>query len=1412
MARNIDTFQTIKTEGAMLPGDLLSRVVASEHEGMTPQDYDLPAGDKLNEAISQSWSRLRRYWVDFKDEKANLPEDQPGTDLTNQKWLLPLFRELGYGKLITSPSPIIDDKTYPITRFWDHVPIHFVGCNVSLDKRSPGVKGASTGTPHGLVQEFLNRSESYLWAFVSNGLRLRVLRDNIALSRQAYVEFDLESIFEGEIYSDFGLFWLLCHVTRVEVPQDGNPEDCWLEKWSKTAAEEGTRIREDLSKGVKKAIEALGRGFISHPYNDHLRQSLAQGQLSTQDFYRQILRVVYRLLFLFVTEDRELFHPHLGENSYAQAREAFAEACHTYDTYYSTRHLRDMAQRIKGSRHGDLWHALSMIFDALQGRAETQAIREALALPALGSFLWSANTTGAINGPGVRGVGHPVQLANEDLLEAMLNLAYIEKDRTLRIVNYKNMGTEELGSVYESLLELQPEIHAQARRFELKTVTGSERKTTGSYYTPDCLVQCLLDSALEPVIKDRLANKSGNDEQEKALLDIKVCDPACGSGHFLISAAHRLARHLARIRAVAADEAEPTPIVYQHALRDVIGRCVFGVDINPMAVELCKINLWLESIDPGKPLSFLDHHIKCGNSLLGTNPALMARGIPEEAFEPIEGDIKQICTSYKKQNKEERIKGQKFMLFDDGKEYPWDKLGSLSTAYNQIEEFNDDTIISQEEKQKRYEELVKSSSYEFGHQLADSWCAAFVIEKSKKFSYVITENIFREIERKPFELAPWLKEEIKRLSRQYQFFHWHLEFPSIFKVPGQKEQPENEQTGLSGGYDCVLGNPPWERIKLQEKEWFASISADIADAPNAAERRALIAELQRTNPQVYDEFVQAKRAAEGQSHFARNSSLFPMSARGDINTYALFAELKCNVVAAEGKVGCIVPTGIATDEPSKVFFNYILDSNILVSLYDFENAKGLFPDVKRTTKFCLLTLNGSRQHHDLEVDFIFFAHEVEDLHDSNRKFNLRAEDIKTINPNTGTCPIFRDRRDAQVTRFIHSKYNILMREDSTNHNPWSVCLTTLFHMSNDSDKFRTFNSLSNEDLVLIGNELHSKDVTYVPLYEQNLINYYDHRFASFISAGQTISDEKSEYLSFEMHNDPSCLSVPRYWLPKQVLQDVWKAKNIQANWLIGFRQSARTVDSRTGIFCILPQVAAGNSIQIAYLSTKTRILACSKISEWNSFICDYLLRQSLGGNNINFFLVKQIATVGPEVFSVYCSWCKRQKLVNWIADRVIELSYTAWDLESFAKDCGYGGPPFVWDEERRFEIAAEIDAVYFHLYLGTEEDWKKNGTKELSAYFPTPRHAVEYIMETFPIVKRKDEKEYGSYRTKELILDIYDKMAEAMANGTEYQTILDPPPGPPCDAEGNFIPTDKWDMNNWPVHIHRPKENMNHGD
>lgn len=1356
VARN--NFTTVKTEGAILPADLLQRVASQKMEGLQPTDYHLAPGEKLGEAISRAWTRCQGVWETFNEQRQLLPDSDSGTSLTRERWLLILFQELGYGRLPfqqrglelpEDPSSISNHHSsspvrYPISHLWQQTPIHLVGFRQDLDRRDPSIKRS----PHSLMQEFLNRSDDYLWGFISNGLTLQILRDNISLTRAAYVEFDLEKMMTEHVYADFSLLWLICHQSRVETLHGTSlPTDCWLEKWSQQAVEQGTRALDALSSGVQDATTALGRGFLAHPgsENERLKQKLRTGALSRHDYFRQLLRLVYRLIFLFVAEDRDLL----------LLPEADEQARTRYTTYYAAGRLRRLAEARRGGPHPDLYRALRRVFFLLRAGYPD------LALPALGSFLFSERSTPTLD---------ECDIANADLLNAIRALAFTVEGQVTRPVDYKNLGAEELGSVYESLLELHPFLNIEAASFTLELAAGSERKTTGSYYTPTSLITSLLDSALEPVVADRLrAVRSGGFSRptaegaptnlEQAILDIKVVDPACGSGHFLIAAANRLAAHLARVRT---GDDEPSPTARREALRDVVHHCIHGVDINEMAVELCKVGLWMETINPGNPLGFLERNIQCGNSLIGATPALLRQGIPDDAFKPITGDDKAYCQEWKARNKEER-KGQLSMRFG---EEPWERLDDLAAAMAELDSMGDRTLAEVRAQEAAYARMVLSNDYEDSHLWADTWCAAFVWKKTTEFPYPITEQTFRKIGRNPFDVAAWMKAEIKRLYKEYQFFHWHLVFPHVFHPQvaktNQPDEPSERKdvTGWTGGFDVVLGNPPWERIKLQEKEWFASRDEAIATAPNAAARRKLITQLPKTNPALHEAFAADKRKAEGESTFVRDSGKYPLCGRGDVNTYTLFAELARHVQSDTGRVGVIVPSGIASDDTTKYYFQDIMESAALVSLYDFENRAGLFPTVDSRMKFCLLTLTGTARPSEEGARFIFFALDVADLREDERRFTLSAADITLLNPNTRTCPIFRSQRDAELTKAIYRRVPAHIIESDTKRNAWGIYYLRIIDFSDHAAQLRSKEQLLADNLDCKDNEYKDQKTEehYLPLYEAKLINYFDHRYASFenVSQEEAYKGNARELKQLE-HDQPNKYIYPRYWVSKHFFESIIEKYKHDRNWLLGFRDVTNNTNERTFIASVIPRVPATRKFPTIGVEKWKYIAGLT--SNFSTHIADYVARQKIGGTSMSFYVFKQLPFLPPNSYKKPCSWDPSTNY-SFLLPRVLELAYTAYDLLPFAQDCGYTGAPFRWDEARRFLLRCELDAAYFHLY-GIERD------------------DVDYIMDTFPIVKRKDEAAHGDYRTKRLILEIYDEMAEAAHTGQPYQTRLDPPPADP---------------------------------
>jgi hypothetical protein len=1172
-----------------------------------------------------------------------------------------------------------------------------------------------------MVQELLNRTDDYLWAMLSNGRTIRLLRDSTSLAGQAYVEFDLESMFEGEVFSDFVLLYLLLHQSRVEVPSDGIPADCWLEKWRTAAAESGTRALGLLREGVQEAIEALGTGFLQAQGND-LNARLSEGSLKLEDYHRSLLRLVYRLLFLFVAEDRGLLH------------ESHADpvAIERYRDYFSTSRLRDLARKRRGGRHTDLYDALKI---TLHGLA-TNGGRPELALPGLGGIF----TDEPID------VVSDADLPNQALLTALRKLSIVHpKGSPPRTVDYRNLGAEELGSIYESLLELVPRHDQINRTFTLELLAGNDRKTSGSYYTPTSLIDLVLDEALAPILDEKERAK----DPEAALLGVTVCDPACGSGHFLVAAARRIATRLAAVRT---GEADPTPTDVQHALHDVVARCIYGVDLNPMAAELAKVSLWLEAMEPGRPLSFLDAHIKVGNALLGTTPRLIAGGIPDAAFDPIEGDDKKYASSLKKRNKQEREQSasgqQQGGLFDEATIDVSNAhlRAQYAQAIDQSLKAADLTHLSAAEK--RYREAQESPEARRARLVADTWSAAFVLHQQPG-AIAITQATVEQAA--AGALSEETEAEVDRLASQYNFFHWHLEFPEVFPVPDGGAT--NVDTGWDGGFTAMLGNPPWERVKLQEQEFFASRDERIANAKNAAARKKLIKELPDEQPELWKEWTAARREAEGTSHYIRQSGRYPLCGRGDVNTYSIFAELFRSSIALEARMGIIVPTGLMTGATTQDFARSVLEGQELTAFLDFRND-GFFEGVASAqgVRFAVVAISGRPAAG--EARMLFGGRAVSEVSDLRRAFSIAPDEILLLNPNTGTLPVFRSKRDAEITIRIYRRHPVLIREGDADGNPWGLSFARMFDMANDSGLFRTDDDLDALGGTFDGWAWAKGDQRWLPLYEAKMIHIFDDRFGTY--AGTYLEDGKGVRAlptpTDEQRDDPAFESLSRYWVDKREVNAAIGDRT-EAGWLLGWRDITASTDLRTFIPSVLPLAATGNKFPLTVTCVDPELLLALE----SSLAFDYVSRQKLSGTGMTYFIVKQLAAPTPAAFRDTPPWLD-VSLDGWIASRVLELVFTSYRIAPFARDLGDTGLPFRWLPERREMLRAELDAAMMHVY-GLERD------------------EVKHVLGSFSVLRKYEERDHGEFRTKRLVLAEYDRMAEAAATGISYDSSLDPAPG-----------------------------------
>ncbi|MGJ4927510.1 Eco57I restriction-modification methylase domain-containing protein [Bradyrhizobium sp. HKCCYLRH3095] len=1163
-----------------------------------------------------------------------------------------------------------------------------------LDRRSPTLSIDRARSPSFALQDYLNDSESAFWGLVTNGAVIRLMRNNATLTRPAYIEADIAQIFTTDDAASFAVLWSLFHRTRFGVA--GAPvTDCALERWREAGSREGEAARDRLAAQVETALKVLGSGFLEA--NSDMASRLKSGEVNLTEWFNELLRLVYRLIFLMVAEDRNLLHP---ETTRPDARKLYAEG-------YSLATLRAQCVRAgTWDKHHDRYEGIKIVFRAL---AHGQ---QALGLPALGGLF----------GGGMLPHLETARLRNHAFMEALYRLAWLSDKTGMVPVNWRAMETEELGSVYESLLELQPQLGDDGKTLifasEAVEQKGNQRKSTGSYYTPDSLVQALLDTTLDPVLDKTEAEAA---DRAEALLKLSVIDPACGSGHFLLAAARRIATRVARIRA----EGTPSLGDFRHALRDVARCCIYGVDRNPMAVELSKVALWIETVDPGLPLGFFDAQIRCGDALLGVfDLKVLEQGLPETAYKLLTGDDKNVAKYYAQKNKREKAERDRI---NEG--FSFNRADGLMRDFEALRAMPENTVEQIEAKTGRLITLTAQGASAWQLEIAcDLYVSAFLLPKTKAGPHAGTDGIpARGAETVPTSGTIW--EWLRGVPpsgplfagaidavRAVRAFHWPLEFPDLMQ---------------RGGFDVVLGNPPWERIKLQEQEFFAARSPEIANAANKAARDTLIKALSAApvgsaERALSASFTAAKREAEATSEMVRVSAdqggRFALTGRGDVNTYALFAELFARL--ARDHAGVILPTGIATDFTTRLFFEDLVRSNRLSSALMFDNAWKIFPAVHPDTPFVLLTIG----HSDGPAEFASYLLATEHLADPERRYRLTHEEIVTINPKTRTAPLFRSRADAELTAKIYGVAPTF--GDTSRDSCWKPdFLKKMFDFGIHQDLL--------EFAVVPPSSAH------LPLYEAKMVAHFTHRAATYqgVSA-ENVANGKARYPEdFEL-TDPNWEPTFRCWTTRRNFELRMEGRRWDNGWLLCMRDKTNATNERTAIFSVRPFLPANDTLPTIFIRSEPRYVA-GLLANLCSLIVDFIARQKVGGLNLAAFIVEQFPILSPDFYS--------ESRLAFIVPKVLELTYTSHSLAAFARDLGFDGQPFIWDDERRAHLRADLDAFYARAYgLGRDE----------LRYIldPTDVRGADYPSETFRVLKEKEIRQFGEYRTGRLVLGAWDRM------------------------------------------------------
>ncbi|MCY3899270.1 MAG: hypothetical protein OXF86_11890 [Caldilineaceae bacterium] len=1216
------------------------------------------------------------------------------------------------------------------------------------------------GTPHAQILRYLSTADinsdgRIRWGILTNGNIWRLYDRRARPRASGYHEINLDAavrLDDSHAVRAFRLFF-----GRASFSPRHGAQTSFLED----AIAEGLRNEEQVANDLSGTV--FGEVYPA------LVSALADGSGAEMEDVRQAaLILLYRLLFLLYAEDRDL----LPVNDTR------------YDDYGLRKSVRDDIAARMGQ--GDVFSGVAGNY---YGHIRTlcRQVDEGDATIGLPPY------NGGLFSPQAAPLLQQVQLNDAVLAPIIYDLSHARSDGGRRYVNYRDMTVQQLGSIYERLLEREP-VRGEDGKIVVRP-NSYARKDSGSFYTPQPLVDLIVERTLGPLIDERrrrferhasLLKSSGRAKAARAselrrydpaeaVLELKVLDPAMGSGHFLVTAVDYLSDAIAelvenvpaavpwldghyvsplvdRIEAIRREILERAQaanwVVDEAQLTDqaiirrmVLKRCIYGVDKNPLTVELAKVSLWLHSFTVGAPLSFLDHHLRCGDSLIG----LRVRDARQELSR-----LGGFTSASAIQAAENATKGMQ-----------------------QIEKMSDADISEVEASAVLFQEVEKTTADLRGLLNAlcgINWLAAGKKKRQRDEFETPLQGVFVSHEEKAFALLAngpdsfdaadsvrqhtfWpafaeMWDAAREVADREGFLHWEVAFPGVWRG-WQDDRPE-------GGFDAVIGNPPWDRIKLQEVEWFATRSPELALAPTAAARRRGIKALRDAGDPRAAQFDVAKQRADRLGHLVRACGHYPLLGGGDINLYSLFVERSMRLIKPDGIVGLLTPSGIYADKTAARFFKSVSTNGRVGCILDFENGrqttalKAYFPDVDDRFKFCVLILGGKERRFD-QTECAFFLHDTAAIQDGERCFPLAAADFARVNPNTGTAPVFRTRRDADITRRIYECHPVLVDRSGVEEvRAWPVRYVRMLDMTNDSHLFRTAAQLDADGFYPVqGNRWKKGEALYLPLYQGRMIWHFDHRANSVrINPESTHNPYLSEPVTEEQHADPSFLPQTQYWVPAD---EVESALPQSEGWTLGFRDIARPTDVRTMIAAVVPWAGFGNKLPLLMSqiqSQESRAESGALLTSClNSFVFDFVTRQKIHGTAMNWYIVEQLPVIAPADYDCSFGHTTARELVR---DHVLRLTYTAHDMEPFARDLGYDGPPFVWNDEERRHLRARLDALYFHLYGLARED-------------------TAYILETFPIVRRHDEAAFGRYRTKEMVLAYYNALA---AGDTEVKVAV----------------------------------------
>ncbi|WP_439545297.1 Eco57I restriction-modification methylase domain-containing protein [Sandarakinorhabdus sp.] len=1139
------------------------------------------------------------------------------------------------------------------------------------------------------------------------------------------------------------------------------------------------RLTDDLASRVFNDVYAQLAGALAAA--DPQRPA-AMGEAYLAELRDASQTYLYRLLFVLYAEDRDLLPTrHPGYDDYSldkRLRGEIAARLDRADAFSATR--KDLDRHLRG-----LWEQID------KGD-------RSIGLPPYNGGLFAEARSPLLN----RAILPDAAFA--PIFDA---LSRTEADGQRRRLNYRDLSVQHLGSIYERLLDFDLVADGTAIAARLQPFA---RKNTGSYYTPESLVMLVIRRTVGPLLAERRAAFSdaakamagGHPRKSERLaklaaldpatnfLDLKICDPAMGSGHFLVSLVDYLADATLAAMAEAPDlvawgeYASPLGARLEAvrlrirelaeangwAVRDeqldqrqlvrrmILKRVIYGVDKNPMAVELAKLSLWLHSFTVGAPLSFLDHHLRCGDSLFGewVRPAmdrLSAGGLfANNAVAAAQGAVAGMARV------EELTDSDVAEVHESAAQYRaiQDDTAPLRSMLDALHglAWKGEEIDAARKRIRKAKATLRAAQVQGAtgaHVAATALSELKALERKANVGQVWLEGGFGD---PVFAAATFYGKQndpdpelaflgqAAAIAAEERFFHWEVGFPGVWQN-WASAQPE-------GGFDAIIGNPPWDRLKLQEIEWFEARAPGIAKAQRASDRKRMIADLAKAGDPLADAFARVaartNQAMRMTGLCEKDGGQFPLMGGGDVNLYSLFVERANRLVKRDGMVGLLVPSGIAADLGAAPFFRAISTSGRLATLLDFENRahkpNGFFPDVDNRFKFCAF-IAGGEQRTFPAAECGFYLQGTDDAVLAAQTYPMTAADFDRVNPNTGNAPIFRTRRDAELTRTIYERVPVLVdRRHSPPRASWPTRYATMFHMAGDSGRFRTAEELAAKEGAwpIDGNRWKSASGEWYPLFEGKMVQAFDHRAADItINEENVFRPGQQASLSAADHADPHRSAKPRYWI--QVGEKDWPAPT---DWALAFKDVTASSNVRTVIAAIVPKAGAGHTLPLVVPDPAANLIKADAVfqqvalaANFNAMAFDYSARQKVNTNHLVWYLLEQLPILPP---AAYTQPLGAMTAGDMVKREVLRLTYTAHDLAAFCRDLGHDGLPFPWDETDRRHRRARLDALFFILYGIGRED-------------------ADYILSTFPIVEREDRAAHGRYFTRDLILAYMNALA-----------------------------------------------------